>query len=521
MRQSGASRRPLARALVVGLVLIMLLAATGVLLTRSQDDAAPAVAPSSGSAPADRPDPANDARYAAFYDQEVAWRDCEEGFECASVTVPVDWDAPDGQTIDLAVIRVPAQGDAIGSLFINPGGPGVSGVEFLRTAVDSYDPELRRVFHLTSWDTRGTGGSESLTCLPNSALDSYYAEDVTPDSPAEEATFVDETEEYAQACEANSGALLEHVDTISTARDMDVLREVVGDERMVYLGASYGTFMGAWYAELFPWRVGRLVLDGAVDPSLTAAEYSEGQARGFARAVQAYVDDCLEQSDCPLRGTREDAYGQLERLLARADEQALETTSRPLTQSLLVTGLIQGLYSESLWPLVTEALADALNGDGTAMLTLADFYLEREEDGTYGKTLQVLGPIYCLDHADTRTLDQIRADAAELGEKYPPFGDNIGWGALGCSLWPVEAVVPAQPTTAQGAAPILVVGTTEDPATPYEWSQALAEQLSSGVLVTREGQGHTAYGMGSACIDDAVEDYLVRGVVPQDGTRCR
>ena len=314
--------------------------------------------------------------------------------------------------------------------------------------------------------------------------------------------------------------MFQHVDTISTVKDMDVMRAAVGDRLLSYMGASYGTYLGAWYAEVFPWRVGRMVLDGAVDPSLTAEQYVEGQALGFSRAVKAFVDDCLGRRDCPLRGSRDDAYAQLERLLARADEQPLRTSSRPLTQALLVTGLIQGLYAQQLWPYVRDALAEALQGDGSTMLTLADLYLEREDDGSYGQTLQALGAIYCLDHGDDRTVEEIRASAKELEQKYPPFGDVIGWQSIGCSLWPVEAVVPAQKTTAPGAAPILVVGTTGDPATPYEWAQSLADQLSSGALLTREGQGHTAYTMGSSCIDTAIEDYLVKGVVPADGTRC-
>ena len=286
------------------------------------------------------------------------------------------------------------------------------------------------------------------------------------------------------------------------------------------MGASYGTYLGAWYAELFPWRVGRLVLDGAVDPSLTAEQYAEGQALGFSRAVKAFVDDCLSQRSCPLRGSRDDAYGQLERLIDRADQQPLRTDTRPLTEALLVTGLIQGMYSEELWPFVTEALTAALQGDGTATLTLADLYLDRDEDGSYGQALQALGPIYCLDHDDDQTVAEIRATSVALQQKYPPFGEAIGWGSLGCSAWPIEATVPARKLVAAGAAPILVVGTTGDPATPYEWAQSLAGQLEPGVLLTREGQGHTAYGTGNTCIDKAIVTYLVRGAPPADGTRC-
>ncbi len=521
MVQPGATRRPMRRVLALGLALVLVLGLVGALITITGGGRTPdAVAPP-GSVVADASDPATDGRYQAFYSQELDWSGCGDGLQCADVTVPLDWDAPEGATIDLAMIRLPASGRRIASLLGNPGGPGASGVEYLRAAADSYGKALRSSFDIVYWDTRGTGESAPVTCLPNSALDEFYATDATPDTPAEEEAFVNDSQAYAQACEKNSGPVLDHVDTISTARDMDVMRAALGDETMVYLGASYGTFLGAWYAELFPWRVGRLVLDGAVDPSLTSAQYAEGQAMGFARAVQAYVDDCLTEADCPLRGSRQDAYAQLDRLMARVDEQPLPTSSRPLTQALLVTGLVQGMYSQQLWPLVTDALTEAMNGDGTSMLLLADLYLDRGEEGTYGPTLQQLAPIYCLDHAETRTVEEIAADAVRLETEYPPFGDDIGWGSLGCALWPVEAVVPTQKLAARGAGPILVVGTTQDPATPYEWAQGLAEQLSSGVLLTREGEGHTGYGMGSACIDEAVEGYLIRGVVPDDGTRCR
>lgn len=477
-----------------------------------------------GASPSASPvDPATDPQFAAFYGQKVTWTGCKDGSECAKVTVPVDWAAPSGATLKLALIRQKAKGKRLGSMLFNPGGPGVSTVNWLREGgFSSFGKAIRNSYDIVGWDTRGVGSSDPVTCLPNSALDRFFSEDATPDTPAEEATFTADTKAYVAACQANTGALLKHVDTISTAKDMDVLRAVLGDSVLTYMGASYGTYMGAWYAQEFPWRVGRLVLDGAIDPSLTSAQFAQGQAQGFARAVQGYVDDCLRKRDCPLKGTREDAYSQLAALSAKIDARPLRTDSgRPLTQALFNTGLLQGMYSQQLWPLVTTALTEAFKGNGTTMLlVLADLYNERDDNGTYGQALQATATVYCLDHPETRTVDQIAADSAALKAAYPPFGDVIGWGSVACSLWPYPGVTPTQKLTAEGARPILVVGTTQDPATPYEWAQALASQLSSGHLLTRKGQGHTGYNQGSTCTDRAVEAYLVGGVVPKDGTVC-
>jgi pimeloyl-ACP methyl ester carboxylesterase len=476
------------------------------------------------SAPADRADPASEAALAAYYGQEPVWTDCHQGSQCATVTVPLDWDEPSGATLKLAVARKRATGTRVGAVFFNPGGPGVASIPYLDGLVAEAPRAMRASYDYVVWDTRGVGASEpGVSCLPAEDLDAFYAEETTPENAGERERMVSETRRYIAACEANTGPLLSHLDTLSTVRDMDVLRAVVGDARLNYIGASYGTYLGAWYAQTFPWRVGRLVLDGAVDPSLSSAQYVEGQARGFARAAKAYVEDCLASRECPLRGSRQDAYQQIARLLARADARALPTSDadRPLTEALLTTGMVFGMYSQQLWGPLTRALTDALAGDGTAMLALADMYLERDGDGGYGPAMQATSTIGCLDQRDTRTPEQVGAAAADLGARYPPFGAAIGWSSLTCALWPLADAVPQQKLTAQGAAPILVIGTTDDPATPYEWAQALAGQLSSARLLTRVGQGHTGYHQGNSCIDDAVDAYLLRGRVPSADLTCR
>lgn len=502
-----------------GLSVTLLLAACtgGSGATKVKPAKPPAVTAAPASDPAEQPD------LARFYQQRISWRSCGDGFQCSQVMVPVDWRRPTGATIRLAVKRLPAPGDnRVGSLLINPGGPGVSGLDFVNNARSAFGTAVRKAFDVVGWDPRGVGQSAPVECLSDSQLDTYLATDATPSDTAEIGVAVEQAQGFGAACEQHSGALLAHVDTLSTVRDMDVLRAVLGDPRLTYYGGSYGTFLGAWYAEEFPWRVGRLVLDGAVDPSLTTDQYAAGQAMGFQRGMRAYVEDCQKQSDCPLRGSVAESFAQLSVLIDNADRHSLLTSdpSRPLTESLMVTGLAMGLYDNRLWPALTKGITEAMSGQGNTLLALADLYNERDAKGQYSQVLSANPAIYCLDHPERESVQQIAALATTLGKRYPPLGATMGWGVLGCAEWPIPAILKPQRITAPGAAPILVVGTTGDPATPYEWAKSLAGQLSSGRLLTWDGQGHTAYGRGSACVGEVVESYLVGGVVPSRDTTC-
>lgn len=521
--RARARRGPgFARAWVVTLLAALLaLAACSSTFGGGESAGTPRPPAATGAAPSGRADPATQPVLARFYSQRLTWTDCGGGFQCGKVAVPVDWAAPAGATLRLAVVRKPATGQRLGSLFINPGGPGVGGAGWLRDDVRGFGSALRSAYDLVGWDPRGTGDSSPVRCLSDRRLDQYYAADATPDDATEVQQYVAEQREFAQACQANTGPVLAHIDTLSTVRDMDVLRAAVGDPVLTYYGASYGTYLGAWYAQEFPWRVGRLVLDGAVDPSLTFDEYTQGQAMGFTRAVRSYLQDCLSQGGCPFQGTVDDGMSQLESLLARVDAAPLATSSgRMLTQSLMALGLGQGMYDQSLWPAVTRGITQALRGDGSILLRMSDLYTERDTKGHYGEALTAYTPIYCLDHAVPDNLDRTFTGAQALGLKYPPLGDFIGTGGVSCQVWPIKAVVPARPVRAAGAAPILVVGTTNDPATPYEWAKSLASQLASGRLLTRTGQGHTAYLPGGTCIRQAVDRYLVQGTLPAAGTVC-
>ena len=512
------------RALI--LLLVVAVVAALVVAFRSGRDAGPDVdpsaAPSASGPPAGVSDPAEDPALSRFYGQRLAWRGCSGGLQCTSLTVPVDWSAPEGDTLQVAVAKFPAEERAIGALVVNPGGPGASGIAYAQAAPQAFGAAVLRNYDVVGFDPRGVGQSEPVKCLPNAQIEAYFSAEATPDTPAELATALRDQRAFGQACERNTGEVIRHVDTLSVVRDMDVLRQALGQSNLTYQGASYGTYIGAWYAETFPWRVGRMVLDGAVDPSLTSAQYIAGQAEGFSRALRAYVADCQEDRNCPLRGSVENGLDQVGLLVDAADGAPLRTDSgRRLTQALMTTGIAQGLYAQQLWPALTTGLADALKGDGTGLLRLADLYLERDENGVYGQTFAANPAIFCLDSDETRTPEQIRADAQALGRQFPPLGETIGWGGLGCAQWPVPAVVPRKELHATGAAPILVLGTVDDPATPYEWAQGLASQLSSARLVTWDGSVHTAYRQGSDCVDDAVEAYLLAGDLPAEGLRCR
>jgi pimeloyl-ACP methyl ester carboxylesterase len=513
----GTNRR------LCGAAVAVLLVLAGCSFPGAEDgpDVDPTRLPAASSPPSGTQDPATDPAYARYYDQRLTWSDCGEGQECATLTVPLDWAKPAGATVKVAVLREPATGKRIGSLVVNPGGPGVSGKAYAKVARQAFGRSITSHYDVVGFDPRGVGDSDAIKCLPDAQLDSYLAADGTPDSSSELASAVTNSRRFADACRRNSGELFGHVDTISVVKDMDVLRAALGEKTLAYHGASYGTYIGAWYAQLFPWRVGRFVLDGAIDPSLTSAQYIAGQAEGFTRALRAFVSDCQSQSGCPLRGSLLDGLNQVGTMVHAADESPLRTdTGRELTQNLMITGIAQGLYDDAFYPILTTGIEKALNGDGTDLLRLADVYYQRDAKGRYGQTVSANPAIFCLDVPEQRTATQIESDAAALGREYPPLGDALAWGALSCAEWPVPGVVPRERLTAKGAAPILVLGTTGDPATPYEWAQALSSQLSSATLVTWNGDVHTAYNRGNRCVDNAVERYLLSGTMPPKGTRC-
>ncbi|MGE5290206.1 MAG: alpha/beta hydrolase [Micromonosporaceae bacterium] len=481
---------------------------------------------------------------AAYYRQKLRWQPCSGRFECARLLVPVDYRAPAGARFSLPVIRLPASNPSqrIGSIVVNPGGPGGSGIDYARQARSALSAAVRARFDVVGFDPRGVGGSQPvIRCMTGPQLDTYFATDDTPDDTAEMSALLAESKFFSQACERQVGSLLPYVGTANAARDLDILRAALGDSKLTYLGKSYGTYLGTYYAQLFPHRVRALVLDGALDPREPAIDENIVQAEGFQVAFTSFAADCVKRVRCPLGSVSgsasappaaataaatvaavDRAVAKLDGLLTRADHTPLANDlgdGRAANEALVAGGVLAGLYSKAYWPLLRQALAEAFAGDGTLLIEFSDALVERSSNGTYSNLAESNMAINCVDRPWPRGLGTWRAAAATAARAAPEFGALIMWGSLPCAYWPVRAA-PVPVMRAAGAAPILVVGTKRDPATPYRWAQALSRDLSSGVLLGWNGDGHTAYKMGSSCVDAIVDRYLIEGAVPRSGTVC-
>lgn len=468
-----------------------------------------------------------------FYGQKLVWSSCEQVFECALLTVPLNYANPAGDTVELAVIRKEAtdREHRIGSLITNPGGPGGSGVEVIKHSYPArrghpshFGPQLRARFDIIGFDPRGVGRSAPIACLTDTQLDHYTTLDPAPSTPVEVATVVAGVKTFDAGCRTRSALLLPYVGTPNTARDMDILRAVLGDSKLFYLGSSYGTYLGAVYAELFPSHLARAVLDGAFPPTLTTSQVALGHASGAQEALTRFITDCVTHPDCPLGRDVAAAAAKLADLFAATRAHPLPTgTERTLGQALAETGVLVGLYgSPQSWPFLRQALARAMAGDGHGLLVLADQYYGRDpQSGHYPTNVAAGYAISCLDHPGVRSARDVQAELPAIARTSPLLGTLIAWRELPCAYWSVRPQSQPHPIHYAGSPPILVVGTTRDLATRYSWAQDLAGQLGSAVLLTYNGDGHLAYGRGSGCLDTAVDTYLTQGAVPATGTVCQ
>ena len=481
----------------------------------------------------------------SFYGQKVAWYDCvasagveksaeKTGFQCAKVKVPLDYSKPDGQTIEIAMKKHQATGSVRqGTLFMNPGGPGGSGVDDVGAMVDSTFAGVQKSYDIIGFDPRGVGSSTAVNCTSDTELEAK-TEDAPVNAGEGAATFEQRAavisaqfKQFEASCAAGTkpAELLDHVDTVSVARDLDVLRALSGDEKLNYLGFSYGTYLGAHYAELFPANTGRMVFDGAVDPTLSLGERGVGQARGFESSLRTYVEQCQaglavqKGQSCPLTGDTDAGVQQVRDLITSANQSPLKTTDPNVTVngSTIRVAVNRLMYSSEYWSLLTYALDQAMNQqDGTYIQAL---YGSATAGG--GSGAPTFYAVNCLDipvQGDMSTWEQ---QYRQNLQSSPTFGASLSNQDARCQAWGHNGTRKPAPIHAKGAAPILVVGTTGDPATPYAWSQAVADQLESGRLLTWEGNGHTAYGRSGPCVHRAVDDYLLNGTMPKEDSTCK
>jgi pimeloyl-ACP methyl ester carboxylesterase len=459
-----------------------------------------------------------------YQTQELKWRDCYGNYQCSSLLVPIDYADLSGGAFSLALLRYQAldQDRRIGSLVVNPGGPGSSGVDYAYSAEYIVSPEILERFDIVGFDPRGVGESAAIKCLNDAETDASFAADPKPDDEAEFALFISDARDYFAKCSENTENLTNY-STLNSARDLEILRFALGDEQLNFLGKSYGTYLGTLYAELFPESVGRFVLDGAVDPNSNNREAVLGQAIGFESALNAFISNCLNSSSCALTGDLQSARNQVIDLLTNTAITPLESKSgREVTEGLVLLGIASALYdSESGWPVLRDAFKEATLGSGTSFLTLADQYAGRQENGKYlSNENDALQVISCLDQNELETVSTFKKGVAEFAKRAPIFGPYLAYAGLACRYFPNLSSVEQIEIKSLKTKPILIVGTTRDPATPYKWAQSLAKIFEGSILITLDGDGHAGHGRGSTCVDSAVDRYLLTGAMPKSELFC-
>jgi pimeloyl-ACP methyl ester carboxylesterase len=473
-----------------------------------------------------------------FYAQTPLWSDCEGNnteARCGFIQVPLNWSKPDQGAIKLAVAINPASEPKNAPyLLMNPGGPGSSGREWVTDYLSSLGTDqLRSEYNIVGFDPRGVGASTAIKCFDDEGMQRllYNSSNYESGSPKDLDYSKSTIKAFGAACLENTGALLGHVDTSSAAKDMDIIRAVLGSEKLNYLGFSYGTLLGATYASYFPEKVGRFVLDGVVDPTSTPEQDSINQLKGFESAMRAYLKDCIQNvSDCPFTGLTVDKA--MEKVgadfLAVLEKKSAYTSekNRKLTLSSGFTGMISALYSEGSWTYLTQAFNeffDKKNPDGRVFLILADSYFSY--DAGLGKfennNNEAFKAITCIDGRESNKEQDMLAQNELVKKTSKVFGRYWQYGGLACNEWPFDVVKGPKDYSATGAPTMLVVGTTNDPATPYSQAKNFAENvLAKGHLLTYDGEGHTAYGSSNSCVADTVDDFLINGKLPKKEKTC-
>ena len=467
--------------------------------------------------------PAIPAALEQYYTQDVHWVDCG-GAQCAQVSVPLDYAKPNGATVSLAVSKVPASGERLGALFVNPGGPGGSGFDYAKSANLSLSHGVTEHYDVIGVDPRGVSKSDPVVCLTDAQRDEVAAVDFTADTPHDKAVLIAAGQLPARGCKANADPEFRFMDTTSVARDFDIVRELVGDPSFNYLGKSYGTAIGTDYAELFPQRVGRMVLDGVLPTDLGLEEVTKEQAAAFEASFLDFAGDCAGKDDCPYQGTALEVASSLRSFLMQLDTEPLIAGDRKLNASLATSAVLSYLYFPTRdYPRLRSALNDAVtNGNGKALLQLLDERSGRQVDGRYvDNAADAFYAVTCLDRQYQSSVKHISQLALEWETISPTFGAGLAWGLFPCAKWPAKADGPAAKVNIQQTAPILIVSTEHDPATPAKWGRMLSTQIANSSLLVWDAYNHTAYQQGSSCIDEAVDNYLLRGNMPTANEVCR
>jgi pimeloyl-ACP methyl ester carboxylesterase len=458
-----------------------------------------------------------------FIVNPIEWKPCDGStsteVECGNIEVPFDYADPEQGSFVLFVKRhnAASPADRIGSMMVNPGGPGFGGSSLADDAQYYFSQDLIDRFDIIAWDPRGTGESTpAVDCVDT--FDEYFGLDSPPETPEEKQALIDASQAFNDKCAENSGTILPYISTMASAQDINSLRLALGEEKVSFFGFSYGSELGTTWATMFPETVRAIVVDGAVDPNASSVQEGMNQAKGFEGQLATFLKQCSEKTTCAFHngGKAEAAFDQL---VLDIDVTPLEVSKdrTPVTQGVLFTAVAQAMYSDYYWPQLSEALSEAQSGDGKGILQLYDDYYQRKDDGTYGNELEAFLAISCLDDPGATSTEEVDSHIEDFIAAAPRLGGNFAYG-YSCALWPVEQAAKVN-ITGKDAGPIVVVGTTGDAATPLESTRKMAQGLEQGILIVVDANQHTGYGANS-CVVKAVDDYLIKLKVPAKETTC-
>jgi len=450
-----------------------------------------------------------------YNSQKLDWQDCYGEFQCSSFKVPTDYENMDEKNFVLKVLKHSAsdQADKLGAIVVNPGGPGGSAVHYAFNAKYIVSDGLLEKYDIVGFDSRGINNSEEIRCLTDVEEDTFLNADASDGKPQSVADLEAISEEFAAKCAKSAGTKLGHVSTLEAAKDMEILRNLLNEDKLNYLGKSYGTYLGTLYASLFPKSVGRMVLDGAVDPSSSLREQQIAQAVGFDRALNNYL---ASQNKFKLTD--------IQTLLRNSKTNPMEDSNgRKATQSLVITAIAQSLYDPiDGWKDLSKLLSKAITKkEPSEIFELADRYNTRDESGSYYSNQNDIAiMITCLDWQEPRSIEQMRSDRGAFIKAAPVFGQFLNFAGLPCKYWKAKPQLPKTQLTKIVTDPIIIIGVTEDPATPYKWSQNLAKVFPNSMLLTLKGEGHTGHNQGNECVDSAVDSYYLTGKIRTSALIC-